>query len=146
VNYTYPHHDDLRIKKPFNDLMHAVSLASKRRDEIAHGVTTEFLFVHSAGVDRGNKGCFLGPAKYNSARNKPLLQHFHERTDILAKIEIDAHFMRRELYLYTSEDIHLFEDKFRELMLKAYIVAGNLIKKDGVMSGLLGVEDETVPK
>jgi hypothetical protein len=61
-------------------------------------------------------------------------------------MERGAHFRRRELYLYTSEDINLFEEKFRELMLKAYIVAGNLIKKDGVISGLLGFEDEAVPK
>jgi hypothetical protein len=138
VNHTYPHHNDPRIKKPFKDLLEAVSHASRRRDDIAHGVTTEFLFSHSAGVDHGNKGCFLGPAKYNSARNKPFLQHFDELTNNLEQTERDTHFMRRERYLYTSEDIHKFETKFGELMLKTYTVAGSLIKKDGVISGLLG--------
>ena len=59
------------VQKSFNELLQAVSRASKRRDDIAHGM----VHFHSSVIDPDGKptknyGGFLFPPYYNTARTK----------------------------------------------------------------------------
>jgi hypothetical protein len=143
--YFYPHHEDSRIKKPLRDLLDTVSNASRRRDDIAHGVTTEFMSIQAGGVDHGSKGCFLVPAVYISSRNIPRLHYFDKAIEYTPEGPSDFPILLRGVYRYTSDDIKVFEEKFRELMMKVLEFCGQLIKVDGVIPALRDKPDKSDP-
>jgi hypothetical protein len=142
--YFHPHHEDSRLTKPLKDLLDAVSHASRRRDDIAHGVTTEFLHFQTGGISHGNRGSFLVPASYNSGRNAPKLHLFHKlATPQETTIGFDE--FLRGAYRYTSEEIKTFEEKFRLLQMEVINYCGSITKVDGKISAIIGTKDEIDP-
>ena len=95
--------DGKAMTRRLNALMNAISNASRRRDDIAHGTVVAFA---------GNRpvGSFLLPAGYNSERNKAFLDR---------PVEIDPDFPFHTLtaeYRYTSKDIANIIAKFYTLL------------------------------
>lgn len=84
------------VAKPFKELLTAHGKAAQRRNEIAHGV------AHGIGINSDQKGCFLFPAAYNSARN----------STFMTSIGLDGGPFMRELYRYTSREIIGIAQKF----------------------------------
>jgi hypothetical protein len=62
--YFWPNDTDDKMKKKVSRLVRALSYASRRRDDIAHGVVANFI------VGKSRSATFLIPARYNSERNK----------------------------------------------------------------------------
>jgi hypothetical protein len=108
--YFWPHFKD-DIKSRFKQLMEAVSDASGRRADIAHGMVVDHHFESREGEAIG---AFLLPAGYNTKRNKPFRDDLE---DIEAHIYLENYPFNTMLghYRYTSEDIKGFTLKFREL-------------------------------
>jgi hypothetical protein len=95
------HWDIPAVQKSFGALIEAVSFASKRRDDIAHGI------VQQIGLDRIDYGAFLFPQYYNSARTKPYIV-----VGDGPPTPPDFRFMD---YRFTSSDILEFEKRFGDL-------------------------------
>jgi hypothetical protein len=85
------------VKKPFTKVLEAVGHASKRRDDIAHGI------VRSYTVDNEAFGAFLTPAEYNQNRTHASIQG-DARLDFL-----------RARYRYRSAEIIDIAVKFQKL-------------------------------
>lgn len=93
------HWDDENIRVSFGRVLEAVSFASKRRDDIAHGI------VEGNILDGKSFGHFLFPANYNTGRTVPFATN----------IESDPLYFTFTHFRYTSADILEFAHKFGEL-------------------------------
>jgi len=108
--YFHVHWERSEITREFNRLGDAIVRASHRRNEIAHGKTKIFrgfthVGVNGSGPLYDDKGIFLVPAAYKVMHN-----------DFVMNIDVDnprALFQTR--YFFTSADIHVFADKFKQL-------------------------------
>jgi hypothetical protein len=86
-----------KVRKPFTEVLEAVGHASRRRDDIAHGI------VRSYTVNNEPFGAFLTPPEYNQSRTHAGIQD----ADPLAFL--------RARYRYTSADITGIAAKFQKL-------------------------------
>jgi hypothetical protein len=109
------------IKNRFKELMTAFENASRRRDEIAHGITT------SISVDNKNKGAFLFPPGYNTQRTHAYFHMPGEETTYMS-----------EKFRYTSQDIRTFRLKFSDLAQKTINYVPKIKKMHGVPAMLWG--------
>jgi hypothetical protein len=112
------------IKNSLTSVVQCVGWASKRRDDIAHGVVVvhKDIFKGLAVIDPGDdRGAFLMPPEYNTGR---INARFTESSD-----DHPLWFMRAK-YRFTSEDILSMASKFTELqdVIRAYTLS--IIKKD----------------
>ena len=85
--------------KQFKKIFEAHEAATKRRNDIAHGV------AHGFTINNESKGFFLFPASYNSGRNT---------TFMVSDGSANAPYLT-ETYRYTSSNIYSFTKKFGEL-------------------------------
>jgi len=102
-----------KIKKSFTGVLDAVGQASKRRDDIAHGV------VRSYVVNNEDFGAFLTPPEYNQGRTHAQMQG-SEPLDFL-----------RARYRYTSADIMGIAAKFRKLHFAVRDYSFKVMFRDG---------------
>lgn len=86
-----------KIRKSFLRLLECVSFASRRRDDIAHGI------VQHIRVDSTDYGSFLFPPYYNSARTSPYVLGDGPPNFGLSD------------FRYTSAQINEFERRFGQL-------------------------------
>jgi hypothetical protein len=85
------------VQKSFEKVVDITSVASKRRDDIAHGI------VHHIRVGDSDEGAFLFPPYYNSAR-----------TTILTEADGSQNVWVAD-FRFTSENILEYERRFGEL-------------------------------
>jgi hypothetical protein len=106
--------EDKDVRLPFFKVLEAVSFASKRRDDIAHGT------VSRHRVDGKPFGSFLQPPHYNT-----------ERTKAYARLDEDdpLYFLFTD-FRYVSADISAFDTKFQELGAAIHYLAGFIRKLD----------------
>lgn len=97
--------DGRQMKNKLNSLLAGISKASKRRDDLAHGVVASF----SGG--KRPIGSFLLPSSYNSERNKP----FFKGSEIDHEADFPWHILPGE-YRYNSSDIDDIRVKFEQLL------------------------------
>jgi len=90
--------DNKAVRQSVTDIINAVMWASRRRDDIAHGIAV------GISIDHKNFGFFHMPPEYNTGRTH---LGFGPEGDPLRTV--------RARYRYTAEDINLLEGKFREL-------------------------------
>ena len=93
------HWDDKNVRVSFGRILGAISWASRRRDDVAHG--------NAKGItlDQKSFGCFLFPANYNTERTKAFGSN--DESDPLYFTFTD--------FGYTSAQIAEFANKFDEL-------------------------------
>lgn len=120
--YFHPHFSEDYVSRPFNELLTHIRNASKRRDDIAHGITQRI----GASTKEGYiiYGCFLLPVDYNNSRTNA----FANRS--VTDPDFPFNFMRGH-YRYTSEDILSFAEKFSALRLAIHRFCGQVRKIDG---------------
>lgn len=109
---------DPLVEKSFNALIEAVSFASKRRDDIAHGIVQHFVMHEDEKTT--DYGAFLFPPYYNSGRTSPYLVGEGLPPDFLWSD-----------YRFTSNDINELEKKFGELKSTAREYVRLCAKRDG---------------
>jgi hypothetical protein len=105
------------VRDPYAKLLGAVSHASHRRNEIAHGRVTRVQVLRDAGPPK-DSGAFLTSPRYAVNRNQPFYGGKWHPDDVLG---ID-----RSKYRYRMSDIATFAQKFdllgskiRDLMMEA---------------------------
>jgi hypothetical protein len=96
-------------------LLKNYSEASSRRNDIAHGIVTDFTNNAGASIPGG----YLVPAEYNSRRTGPrmMLEAISGGRQVVLGPQFFAvtrnqQFLRRTSYVYTSEDLEVFAEKF----------------------------------
>jgi hypothetical protein len=102
-----------KVRKSFTGVLEAVGHASKRRDDIAHGV------VRSYAVQYEDFGAFLTPPEYNQGRTHAVSQG-GEPLDFL-----------RARYRYTSADIMGIASKFEKLHSAVVSYSFKVILREG---------------
>jgi hypothetical protein len=109
--YFWPNFEG-KNKSTFKRLMDAVSDASRRRDDLAHGKAIYHGSQSRDGEEReeGEIDFFLVPSSYNTKRNRPFAKF--PNTAGLDDYPFD---MMRGDYRYIGEDIKGFIEKFRVL-------------------------------
>jgi len=90
------HHTKAEVIKQLQKLINAIGMASKRRDDFAHGV------VIAVNINAKSSGAFLFPPQYKS-----------DRTYAFRPREADA--MTSEKYRYNADNIYEAARKFDEL-------------------------------
>jgi hypothetical protein len=103
------------IQQSVKDIINAVQWASKRRDDIAHGVIWGNLIL-----DGVHYGSFLMPPDYNTGRSHAFME---DSTDPLR--------FTRAKYRYTSADISPFFEKFSFLRNEIDGYIGVIRRVDG---------------
>jgi hypothetical protein len=103
------------VRKKFTDVINAVEWASKRRDDIAHGIVRGYV------VGTKDFGFFLTPPNYNTGRTtkRPSVDNFG--------------FFSTAKYRYTRDDIKSLADKFLGLHFLVTDLANRLRKEAGVI-------------
>jgi hypothetical protein len=104
--YFWKRDDDDVMWDKLDDLLENVGKASRRRDDIAHGVVNEFRTGESSA------GCFLLPSRYNSGRNKP----FAHRSGVSSPETGFPFYILTGDYRYNSSDIISMISKFEHLL------------------------------
>jgi hypothetical protein len=103
------HDSDGAMLKRLDALLEQVSKASKRRDEIAHGIVTRLT------ANNNSVGAFLLPSGYNSGRNK-----IYPARNMAAPLAEAFPFCNLTgEYRYCSSEINVIYNKFRQLYWKA---------------------------
>jgi hypothetical protein len=112
--YFGQHWDNKIVKRAFSNVTESVGWASKRRDDIAHGI------VLGQVIDGVRYGSFLFPPDYNTLRTNLYV-------DTVGGDPL-AHTMTK--FRFTAEQIRAFGFKFKELK-DAIFSHMALIRKDG---------------
>src|SRR5262249_21389834 len=117
--------DDKNVRGSFSRVLEAISFASRRRDDIAHGIARRIT------LDQKPLGWFLFPANYNT-----------ERTKAFGRDKSDPLYFTFTEFRYTSDQIKDFARKFGELKLLVFTQT-NLIRKleDGSILSVKAVTD-----
>jgi hypothetical protein len=113
--YFGQHWQDKLVRQPFTDIINAVQWASKRRDDVAHGV-----IFSSITVDDTHYGAFLLPPEYNTGRT---FAYIGDSADPLR--------IMRAKYRYTSANIREWQSKFSELAEAILIYTASLRGEEG---------------
>jgi hypothetical protein len=115
--YFAPWWDHKPVCRPYLKLLGAISHASHRRNEIAHGRVTR-VQVHRDGGPPKDSGAFLTSPRYAVNRNQPYYGGEWHSDDVLV--------VDRSKYRYRMSDIATFAQKFdllgskvRDLMMEA---------------------------
>jgi hypothetical protein len=108
------HWDDRNVRLSFGRVLEAVSWASKRRDDVAHGI------VKGITLDGTRYGWFLFPANYNTERTRAFWTN--DESDPLYFTFTD--------FRYTSADIRAFAEKFRGLQDVLFQQTGLISKRE----------------
>ncbi|MBR1272213.1 hypothetical protein JQ629_32545 [Bradyrhizobium sp. AUGA SZCCT0222] len=125
--YFGQHWEDKNVRLSFSRILEAISYASKRRDDIAHGIAEQHI------IDGRHTGWFLYPANYNTERTKPWLRASDDDDDL---------FFTFTDYRFTASDIQEFAKRFRELELAVFKQTGLLPKSaHGVIHFVNAVSD-----
>ena len=136
--YFSKYQDDPPIKTPFNQLMDAVSSASKLRDDIAHGIVTNLCDVDESG-QAVDIGCFLVPSSYNTGRNRPWIVT-KDRESLVFNLYL------RGKYRYTASNVLDITTNFNILRDRAAEYAFALKKVDGIPDVITEKLSHTSPR
>lgn len=125
--------EDKDIRLSFFRVIEAVSFASKRRDDIAHGTVQNFRDKEPFG----GHGAFLLPAMYNTGRTKTYVHNDG----------IDPLYFTFTDFRFTSEDINDIAGRFQKLDNAVAYLSGFMRKlDDGTILFARAVKGEPVIK
>ncbi|HNV89013.1 MAG TPA: hypothetical protein PKL53_08635 [Methylotenera sp.] len=86
--------------------------AAMRRNEIAHGIVKGFILNGNV-----NAGLFLGPASYNTIKNKERTPQFYENA--IEKADTDPFYAYGMNFRFTDQDIDYFNSLFECLRVQS---------------------------
>jgi hypothetical protein len=108
---------DYALARPsLMDVINAVQWASKRRDDIAHGV------VQGVKIDNRDYGHFLFPPEYNTGR-----------THLYSEPSADPLQLIPSKYRFVDTEVSMFSQKFADLRNAIIAFQISVVKVDGVI-------------